>query len=77
MYVAFVFRDYKPTIPPAVTYGITRRMKHINKVLGNLNDLKKKWQQEEAHPRSKAETGKTGPRSSEPHHRHVRESARA
>ncbi len=73
----FVYRDYKPTIPPAVTYGITRRMKDISKVLGDLNELAKKWQQEDAHPRSKAETGKTGPRSSEPHHHRVRESARA
>ena len=73
----FVYRDYKPTIPPAVTYGITRRMKDISKVLGDLNELAKKWQQEDAHPRSKAETGKTGPRSSEPHHRQIRKSARA
>ena len=73
----FVYRNYKPTIPPAVTYGITRRMKDISKVLGDLNELAKKWQQEDAHPRSKAETGKTGPRTSEPRHRHVRESARA
>ena len=73
----FVFRDYQPTIPPSVTYGITRRMKDISKVLEDLNELADKWQQEDEHPRSKPETGKAGPRSSEPHHRHSRESARA
>jgi DNA-binding HxlR family transcriptional regulator len=25
----FIFRDYKPTIPPAVTYGLTKRMQEI------------------------------------------------
>jgi DNA-binding HxlR family transcriptional regulator len=32
----FVFRHYQPTIPPAVTYGITDRMKDIEKVLAQL-----------------------------------------
>jgi len=32
----FVFRDYEPTIPPSVTYGITKRMKDIGKVMGTL-----------------------------------------
>jgi DNA-binding HxlR family transcriptional regulator len=44
----FVFRDYEPTIPPAVTYGITNRMKDISKVLDQLNDLGKKWQIEDS-----------------------------
>lgn len=39
----FVFRDYKPTIPPSVTYGITSRMKDISNVLDELNELAKKW----------------------------------
>jgi DNA-binding HxlR family transcriptional regulator len=40
----FVFRDYQPTIPPAVTYGITDRMKDIEKVLAQLEALARKWQ---------------------------------
>jgi DNA-binding HxlR family transcriptional regulator len=54
----FVFRDYQPTIPPSVTYGITKRMKDIDKVMGNLDELARKWQQEDAHPRTKPEGSK-------------------
>ena len=54
----FVYRDYQPTIPPAVTYGITSRMKDISKVLDELNELAKKWQQEDARVRSKSGSGK-------------------
>ncbi|MGA6981041.1 MAG: helix-turn-helix domain-containing protein [Candidatus Sulfotelmatobacter sp.] len=39
----FVYRHYEPTIPPAVTYGITERMKDIEKVLAQLEDLSRKW----------------------------------
>jgi DNA-binding HxlR family transcriptional regulator len=42
----FVFRHYEPTIPPAVTYGITERMKDIEKVLVQLEALARKWQSE-------------------------------
>jgi DNA-binding HxlR family transcriptional regulator len=42
----FVFRDYQPTIPPAVTYGITDRMKDIQKVLKQLDALALTWQAE-------------------------------
>jgi DNA-binding HxlR family transcriptional regulator len=51
----FVFRDYEPTIPPSVTYSITNRMKDISKVLSGLDELARKWQQEDAHVRSKPE----------------------
>src|SRR5436309_16003752 len=44
----FVFRDYEPTIPPSVTYGITNRMKDIGKVLGQLEQLARKWGLEDA-----------------------------
>jgi len=54
----FVFRDYEPTIPPSVTYGITTRMKDISKVMGDLDALAQKWQQEDAHLRAKPEGGK-------------------
>jgi HxlR-like helix-turn-helix len=39
----FVFRHYQAVIPPAVTYGITDRMKDIEKVLTQLEDLSRKW----------------------------------
>src|ERR1700734_2353079 len=42
----FVFRHYEQTIPPSVTYGITDRMKDIEKVLGQLEALARKWQGE-------------------------------
>jgi DNA-binding HxlR family transcriptional regulator len=42
----FVFRHYVQTIPPAVTYGITERMKDIEKVLTQLEGLSRKWQGE-------------------------------
>ncbi len=42
----FIYRDYEPTIPPAVTYGITDRMKDIEKVLHQLEALARKWQGE-------------------------------
>jgi DNA-binding HxlR family transcriptional regulator len=42
----FVFRHYEQTIPPSVTYGITDRMKDIEKVLAQLEGLARKWQGE-------------------------------
>src|ERR1700733_6692673 len=39
----FVFRHYEQTIPPAVTYGLTDRMKDIEKVLVQLEELSRKW----------------------------------
>lgn len=44
----FVFRHYEPTIPPAVTYGITDRMRDIEKVLTQLEGLARKWNPEPA-----------------------------
>ncbi len=43
----FVFRHYEPTIPPSVTYGITKRMKDIEKVLQDLEQLARQWKLEE------------------------------
>ena len=42
----FIYRHYEPTIPPAVTYGITDRMKDIQKVLAQLEALAHKWHAE-------------------------------
>ena len=39
----FVYRNYEQTIPPTVTYGITHRMKDIEKVLGELERVATKW----------------------------------
>lgn len=39
----FVFRHYEQTIPPAVTYGITDRMRDIEKVFAQLEALARKW----------------------------------
>src|SRR5271166_3650214 len=44
----FIYRHYEPTIPPAVTYGITDRMKDINKVLAELDKVARKWGQEDS-----------------------------
>jgi DNA-binding HxlR family transcriptional regulator len=44
----FIFRHYQTTIPPAVTYGITERMKDIEKVLQQLEALARKWHKEPA-----------------------------
>jgi|HubBroStandDraft_6_1064221.scaffolds.fasta_scaffold424630_2 DNA-binding HxlR family transcriptional regulator len=43
----FLYRDYKPTIPPEVTYGLTKRVKDIHKVLAELGRLAQKWQMED------------------------------
>src|ERR1051326_287408 len=42
----FFFRHYQQTIPPTVTYGITERMKDIEKVLEQLEALSRKWHAE-------------------------------
>jgi DNA-binding HxlR family transcriptional regulator len=44
----FVFRHYEQTIPPAVTYGITERMKDIEKVMVQLDGLARRWNGESA-----------------------------
>lgn len=57
----FVFRHYEPTIPPAVTYGITERMRDIEKVLTQLEGLARKWHAEgaitEDHKRATQKSG--------------------
>ncbi len=41
----FIFRHCEPSVPPAVTYGITKRMKDIARVLDDLERLARKWKQ--------------------------------
>ena len=43
----FIYRHYEPTIPPAVTYGLTKRMGEISEALQKLDDLARKWQDED------------------------------
>ena len=51
----FIYRHYEPTIPPAVTYGLTKRMSEIGEALEKLDDLARKWQAEDAKaPRKRA-----------------------
>ena len=58
----FVFRHYEPTIPPAVTYGITERMKDIQKVLAQLEGLARKWQGESAAVKTRSVVGQANSR---------------
>jgi len=44
----FIYRHYEPTIPPAVTYGLTKRMEEIGEALNKLDELAHKWQDEDA-----------------------------
>jgi DNA-binding HxlR family transcriptional regulator len=54
----FVYRHYGPSIPPAVTYGITKRMNNIGKVLEQLEGLARRWQLEGGRgPSKKSKTG--------------------
>jgi DNA-binding HxlR family transcriptional regulator len=55
----FVFRDYEPTIPPAVTYSITARMQDIGRVLEQLEQLARKWQQEGPLARRRPQAGRS------------------
>ena len=49
-----IFREYEATIPPAVTYGITKRMNDIGQILDQLNRLAESWQQEDGAQAPKA-----------------------
>src|SRR6202166_230842 len=63
----FVIRDYQPTIPPAVTYGITERMKDIEKVLAQLEGLARKWQGQGMPAAAQAVAGRPAARATRPH----------
>jgi DNA-binding HxlR family transcriptional regulator len=43
-----IFRDYKPTIPPTVTYGLTKRMQEIGAALDKLDELAQRWHEEDS-----------------------------
>lgn len=42
-----VHRDYKPTIPPQVSYALTPKGLELHEVLDSLARLGNKWQQDE------------------------------
>jgi DNA-binding HxlR family transcriptional regulator len=39
-----VYRDYKPTIPPQVTYGLAEQGKDLAQVLALIDKIAQKWQ---------------------------------
>jgi len=43
----FVYRKYQPTIPPAVTYGLTNRTSELDPVLKQMAQLGQKWYEED------------------------------
>ena len=45
-------RDYEATIPPKVTYSLTRRGHELDEVLGKLADVAIRWEAEDAARRS-------------------------
>lgn len=38
-----VYRDYQPTVPPQVTYGLTPRGEELREVLDGLSELAQRW----------------------------------
>ena len=38
-----LYRDYKPTIPPQVTYGLTTRGRELMAIIDQLDGLAKRW----------------------------------
>ena len=47
-----VQRDYEATIPPKVTYSLTKRGKELDEVLGKLDEVANRWQAEDRAARS-------------------------
>ena len=49
---ALVKRDYETTIPPKVTYSLTKRGHELDGVLGSLAEVGARWEAEDAAARS-------------------------
>ena len=49
-----IYREYQPTIPPQVTYGLTNEGKELNAVLDQLNTIAQKWQRSPLYPEAGA-----------------------
>ncbi len=45
-----IYRQYEPTIPPQVTYGLTERGQELIDVLDQLNALAERWYGSEQQP---------------------------
>ena len=43
-----VHRDYRPTVPPAVSYSLTKRGHELKDVLAGLDALARRWHSEDA-----------------------------
>jgi DNA-binding HxlR family transcriptional regulator len=43
----FLYRKYEPSIPPAVTYGLTSRTSELDPVLKQMAQLGQKWYSED------------------------------
>ncbi|NJL21078.1 MAG: helix-turn-helix transcriptional regulator [Leptolyngbyaceae cyanobacterium SM1_3_5] len=50
--IGIVYRHYKPTVPPQVSYELTERGKELSKPLYNLCDLASRWYSDEIPPAS-------------------------
>ena len=48
-----IYREYQLTIPPQVTYGLTKEGKELNTVLDQLNTIAQKWQHNPFYPKAK------------------------
>lgn len=38
-----VYREYEPTVPPKVTYGLTKRGMELTRVLEGLSEIARRW----------------------------------
>jgi len=38
-----IYRDYEPTVPPQVTYGVTERGQELMEVLDDLSVIARRW----------------------------------
>ncbi len=43
-----LYRDYRPTVPPEVSYGLTEKGRQLGTVLDDLDTLARQWAAEDA-----------------------------
>lgn len=55
-----VARDYQPTIPPTVSYSLTKRGVQLKAMLDALGDVATRWRAEDAHSDREIERQKRG-----------------
>ncbi|MEY2341662.1 winged helix-turn-helix transcriptional regulator [Acidithiobacillus sp. IBUN Pt1247-S3] len=44
-----IYREYRPTVPPEVSYGLTERGRELGSMLDGLDALARKWAAEGFH----------------------------